>query len=110
MAWSSVSALLGLPCVFLGRGQGPREVTRQQAKLLQVRSGQLELQRQQLDEQRQVNTRQAEVFGLQAADLRESPKSARGGLRPAMRPGVVLGSFPRDCGLDSADSGSIYTE
>ena len=73
MAWSSVSALLGLPLRPLRAGQGPRgSHPRQQAKLLEVQSGQLELRRRQLDEQRQVNTRQAEVFGLDAADLRES--------------------------------------
>jgi hypothetical protein len=40
--------------------------------LLKVQSGQLELQRQQTEDQRQANARQAEVLGLQAAELRES--------------------------------------
>jgi hypothetical protein len=61
----------------LGQVKDQEEVTRQQAKLLQVQSGQLELQRQQLEKQHQVNTRQAEVFGLQAADLRESPEERK---------------------------------
>ena len=44
----------------------------QQAELLQVQSGQLEVQHQQLDDQRTINARQAEVMELQAQELRES--------------------------------------
>jgi hypothetical protein len=49
-----------------------QELTRQQAELLRVQSGQLELQRQQFADQREANIRQAEVFDLQATELRES--------------------------------------
>ena len=41
----------------------------QQAELLKIESGQLELQRQQLDHQRQVNAGQTEALKLQADDL-----------------------------------------
>jgi len=96
MAWSSVSALLGLPLRPLRAGQGPRgSHPRQQAKLLEVQSGQLELRRRQLDEQRQVNTRQAEVVGLRAADLRESPEERKRKLTTGAAAGVVLREFPQ---------------
>lgn len=49
-----------------------QELTRQQAELLKVQSGQLEIHRQQFTDQREANARQAEVFELQTAELRES--------------------------------------
>jgi hypothetical protein len=48
------------------------ELTAQQARLLEVQSGQFELQRQQLEDQRRANAEQAEVLRLQADELRES--------------------------------------
>jgi hypothetical protein len=52
--------------------QDAQELARQQGNLLNVQSGQLELQRQQFAEQRKLNERQTEVLTLQAAELRES--------------------------------------
>lgn len=49
-----------------------QELTRQQAELLKVQSGQLDIQRQQFADQREANARQAEVFELQTAELRDS--------------------------------------
>jgi hypothetical protein len=48
------------------------ELTGQQARLLEVQSGQLELQRQQFDEQRQINAAYGEVLQLQAEEFRTS--------------------------------------
>jgi hypothetical protein len=49
-----------------------KNLTGQQAELIQIQSGQLEALREQLEDQRQANARQAEVFDLQASELRES--------------------------------------
>jgi hypothetical protein len=49
-----------------------QELTQQQAMLIQVQAEQLELQRQQFADQRAANAKQAEVFELQARDLRDS--------------------------------------
>jgi hypothetical protein len=49
-----------------------QELTRQQAKLLEVQTGQLEVLREQLEDQRRASAKQAEVLELQAAELRES--------------------------------------
>jgi len=54
-----------------------QEVTRQQAELLKVQTGQLEVLRSQLDDQRKASLAQAEVLGLQAAELRESLKERK---------------------------------
>jgi hypothetical protein len=51
-----------------------QEVTRQQAELLKVQTGQLEVLRAQLDDQRKASVAQAEVLKLQAEELRESLK------------------------------------
>jgi hypothetical protein len=44
----------------------------QQGELLKVQAGQLDVQRQQLDDRRAINEKQAEVAALQALELRES--------------------------------------
>jgi hypothetical protein len=44
----------------------------QQGELLKVQTGQLDVQRQRLDDQRTINVKQAEVAALQAQELRES--------------------------------------
>jgi hypothetical protein len=49
-----------------------QEVTRQQAELLKIQSGQLELQHQQFEDQIRANAMQAEVLELQASELRGS--------------------------------------
>lgn len=49
-----------------------QELTRQQAELLKVQTGQLEVLRAQLEDQRKASATQAEVLELQAAELRES--------------------------------------
>ena len=49
-----------------------QEVTRQQAELLKVQTGQLEVLRAQFDDQRKASAKQAEVLELQAAELHES--------------------------------------
>lgn len=49
-----------------------QEVTSQQAELLKVQTGQLEVLRAQLEDQRKASVTQAEVLQLQAAELRES--------------------------------------
>lgn len=51
-----------------------QEVAQQQAGLLRVQTGQLEVLTAQLEDQRKASTAQAEVLGLQAAELRESLK------------------------------------
>src|ERR1700722_4839893 len=51
-----------------------QEVAQQQAGLLRGQTGQLEGLTAQLEDQRKASTAQAEVLGLQAAELRESLK------------------------------------
>lgn len=48
------------------------DLSQQQADLLRIQSEQLDVQRTQLKFQRDLNTEQAEVFKLQARDLRQS--------------------------------------
>lgn len=49
-----------------------QELTRQQAKLIEIQSGQLEALRGQLEEQQKASAAQAEVLELQATELRQS--------------------------------------
>ena len=73
-----------------------QELARQQADLLKIESGQLELQREQLADQRKASAGQAEVLELQAAELRESRQSAHGrpSRRAAGKPPAVLTEKP----------------
>jgi hypothetical protein len=52
--------------------QDAKELTRQQAELLKVQSGQLDLQGQQLEDQRQLTCKQTPVLELQGQELQES--------------------------------------
>lgn len=49
-----------------------QELTRQQGKLIEIQTGQLEALRGQLEEQRKASSAQTEVLELQAKELRES--------------------------------------
>jgi hypothetical protein len=49
-----------------------QEVAQQQAKMIEIQTGQLEVLRSQFEAQREAMTAQAEVLSLQASDLRES--------------------------------------
>jgi hypothetical protein len=59
------------------QAEDQQKLTSQQAELLNIQSGQLELQRQGLGEQRKVNVKQAEVMDLQARELGESLKQRK---------------------------------
>jgi hypothetical protein len=63
----------------------------QQAELLKIQSSQLEVLRGQLEEQRKASVAQDEVLELQAAELRESPRSvpSRPSRRAARKPPCV---------------------
>ena len=70
-----------------------QELTRQQAELLKVQTGQLEVLRAQLAEQRKAVAAQAEVLELQAVELRESldeRKREAEGMRSAQASRVFL--------------------
>jgi hypothetical protein len=54
-----------------------RELTQQQAKLIEIQMGQLEALRGQLDEQRKASGAQADVRRLQAEELQESLKERK---------------------------------
>lgn len=54
-----------------------RELTQQQAKLIEIQMGQLEALRGQLDEQRKASGAQADVLRLQAEELQESLKERK---------------------------------
>jgi hypothetical protein len=70
-SWPSASSHAEV--AILGKQlEDQQALTRQQADLLKVQSGQLALQSRQFDEQRKLNEKQAEVLALQAKDLEES--------------------------------------
>jgi hypothetical protein len=54
-----------------------QELTRQQAELIKIQTGQLEALRSQLEEQRKASAAQAEVLQLQAEELQESLKERK---------------------------------
>jgi hypothetical protein len=54
-----------------------QELTRQQAKLIEIQTGQLEALRGQLEDQRKASVAQADVLRLQAEELQESLKERK---------------------------------